>query len=352
MPAPVIPTLTAAPPAPLRSQAPATFTLTAETFVDWQGDFPTEMNLVIDAIGDMATYMEGLTGSSGPITATALTMGTGKLLGRYSASTGAIQEITIGAGLSLDGAGNLTAAGGYTDEEARDAIGAALVEGAGIDITVNDGGDTITVASTITQYTDEMARDAIGAALVAGSNVTITVNDAGDTITIASTGGGSGNAWFLQGGPMDNEPPTSNYATLDSRNGHPVLDFDTTTQESAVWTRALPADYSGGGVTVNIWCSLTSATSGTVGWLVSLERIDASSLDIDSDSFATAQTVTAVTVPGTSGQVLKMSVNISNGANMDSLAAGELFRLKIARDVTNDTATGDAELLRWEMKAQ
>lgn len=47
-------------------------------------------------------------------------------------------------------------------------------------------------------YTDEQARDAIGTALVAGSNVTITVNDAGDTITIAASGGG-GAAWALAG---------------------------------------------------------------------------------------------------------------------------------------------------------
>jgi hypothetical protein len=170
--------------------------------------------------------------------------------------------------------------------------------------------------------------------------------------TWATPSGGSGSAWTLQGGPLDNEAPSSNYATLDIRNGHPVLDFDTTTQESALWTRSLPSDYSGAGVIVDIYCALTSATSGTVGWLVSFERIDASSLDIDADSFATAQTVTATTVPGTSGQILKLSVNVSNGANMDSMAAGEEFRIKIARDVTNDTATGDAELLRWSMRSQ
>jgi hypothetical protein len=40
---------------------------------------------------------------------------------------------------------------------------------------------------------DERTRDTIGTALVAGTNVTITVNDAGDTITIAAAGGGATN---------------------------------------------------------------------------------------------------------------------------------------------------------------
>jgi len=37
----------------------------------------------------------------------------------------------------------------YTDEQVRDVIGAALVAGTGIGITVNDAGDTITVASNL-----------------------------------------------------------------------------------------------------------------------------------------------------------------------------------------------------------
>ncbi|AKM09710.1 hypothetical protein AB433_06515 [Croceicoccus naphthovorans] len=61
------------------------------------------MNAVIAAIAAMAAYMEGLTGSSGPITATALTMATNRLLGRYSADTGAIEEISLGDGLDLTG---------------------------------------------------------------------------------------------------------------------------------------------------------------------------------------------------------------------------------------------------------
>lgn len=51
--------------------------------------------------------------STGPVTTSGLTMATSKLLGRTTASTGAIEEITVGTGLSLSG-GSLTAAGVFT----------------------------------------------------------------------------------------------------------------------------------------------------------------------------------------------------------------------------------------------
>jgi hypothetical protein len=49
--------------------------------------------------------------STGAITGSGLTMATAKLLGRTTASTGAIEEITVGTGLSLT-SGTLTATGG------------------------------------------------------------------------------------------------------------------------------------------------------------------------------------------------------------------------------------------------
>ena len=150
--------------------------------------------------------------------------------------------------------------------------------------------------------------------------------------------------------PFANEPPASNYATLAMRNGHPVLQFDTTTQEAAIFTGVLPRAYAGGGITVYMHWTAASATSGTIGWDVSIERMSDATTDLDSDSFASAQTVTAATVPGTSGVVTVTSVAISNGANMDSLAAGDSFRIRVRRDVANDTATGDAELLAVEIK--
>ena len=149
---------------------------------------------------------------------------------------------------------------------------------------------------------------------------------------------------------LHNSPPASNPATFDVRNGTPVLDFDATTQEIAIFLGVLPRNYAGGGITVYPHWAATSATTGTIGWDVSFERIGDSQQDIDSDGFATAQTVTATTVPGTSGHVDITNVAVTTGANIDSIAVGEAFRLRVRRDVASDDAAGDAELLAVEMK--
>lgn len=47
----------------------------------------------------------------------------------------------------------------------------------------------VTALESASTYSDENARDAVGSALVAGSNVSISVNDAGDQITIAAGDG-------------------------------------------------------------------------------------------------------------------------------------------------------------------
>ena len=149
--------------------------------------------------------------------------------------------------------------------------------------------------------------------------------------------------------PLHNEPPSSNAATIDLRNQHPVLDFDTTTGEAAVFSSVMPRNYAGGGVTVYIHWAASTATTGTIGWLVGFERIG-TALDIDADSFAADNTVTAATVSGTSGIIVITNTTFTDGADMDSVAVGEAFRLKITRDVAGDSAAGDAELLAVEIK--
>lgn len=150
--------------------------------------------------------------------------------------------------------------------------------------------------------------------------------------------------------PWAFSPPASNSATIGHRNNHPVLNFDTTTQETVYFTGILPRHYGGSGITVYVHWMAATATTGTIGWDIAIERMSDGATDLDSDSFATAQTITAGTVPTTSGEAEVTNVAISNGANMDSLAAGDSFRLRIRRDVANDTAAGDAQLLAIEIK--
>jgi hypothetical protein len=144
--------------------------------------------------------------------------------------------------------------------------------------------------------------------------------------------------------------PTGDPAAYSSRNGHPVLAYDDTTNENAIASCLMPQHYAGGGVTVYLHYSMASATSNTVDWDVAFERIGDQQLDIDADSFASAQSVDDTTVPGTSGFVDVVSVAFTDGAQMDSVATGEAFRIKVTRDAGSDDATGDAELHRVEIR--
>lgn len=157
--------------------------------------------------------------------------------------------------------------------------------------------------------------------------------------------------------PTGYEPPATSYATFDVRNGHPVLDFDAAADESALWSGVMPRHYAGGGVTVRLVWAATSATSGDCRWGVAFERLadaDTQADDLDTDSFATANTAGA-TAPGTSaGRLQYTDIAFANGSEMDSIAVGEAFRIKVYRDADGTSGTddmaGDAELLVVEIK--
>lgn len=151
--------------------------------------------------------------------------------------------------------------------------------------------------------------------------------------------------------PLHNEPPSSDYATLDTRNSHPVLDFNASApNESAIFSAVMPRSYAGGGVTVYTHYAMSMATSGDIDLDVAFERIGDQQLDIDADGFAAANSVDNTAVPGTSGLVDIASVAFTDGAEMDSVGAGDGFRLKLTRDAASDTASGDAEVLFVEIK--
>lgn len=144
-------------------------------------------------------------------------------------------------------------------------------------------------------------------------------------------------------------PPSSNYATLDTRNSQPVLEFDAATDESIVFEGILPSNYSGGGITCVLQWAGDTATTGDVMWTTEFER---RATDMDSDSFATVVAGAAASCNGTSGIPTYTSIAHTDGAQIDSLAVGEGFRFRVTRDANHasDTMAGDAVLIAVLLK--
>lgn len=150
--------------------------------------------------------------------------------------------------------------------------------------------------------------------------------------------------------PLHASYPASNYATPDLRNQHPVLDFDGSTDEECYFEGVLPSHYAGGSIVIDVYVALTSAISGTSRWQTDIERQNSAGPDLDTDSFVGTFQSAGGTASGTSGIATVISITHTAGAQMDSLAAGEPFRLKLRRDAdgtsgTDDIAT-DAEVTR------
>lgn len=148
------------------------------------------------------------------------------------------------------------------------------------------------------------------------------------------------------------EPPDSNPAVPSSiaaaTGRRPVLLFDTDTDETAIWTGVMPANYAGGGVTVEIHYCMVSATSGAVQWEGAFERVeDNVALGSGGNDFAAVNASGSITVPGTAELVdVNSGLTFSNGADMDSVVAGDQFRFKLNRDVgVASDAAGDAALV-------
>lgn len=150
--------------------------------------------------------------------------------------------------------------------------------------------------------------------------------------------------------PLAASFPASNFATPDLRNNHPVLDFDGSTDEEVFFEGVMPANYGGGSIVVDLHVAFSSATSGTARFQTDLERINSGGPDLDADSFSGSFQSAGGSANGTSGITTLISITHTAGAQMDSLAAGEPFRLKVRRDADGtsgtDDITTDAELVR------
>lgn len=123
------------------------------------------------------------------------------------------------------------------------------------------------------------------------------------------------------------------------------IDFSSSANESIIYKCRMLKVYSGSiGVKVRIeWVG--NATSGSVEWEVSFLRLNEDA-DLDTKTFAAVQTVTTATDTGSANKVNISEITFTDGSQMDSVAAGDLFLLSILRDQTigSDMAV-DARLL-------
>jgi hypothetical protein len=325
------------------------------------------------AISYSGTALPVANGGTGATTLTAYAPVFGGTTG-----TGSVQSGTVGSAgqvLTSNGAGALptfqaAASGSVATDTIWDAAG-DLVQGTGANtaarLAIGTAGQVLKVNAGATAVewgagAGDVATDAIwdaagDLAVGSGANTAaklskgtalqvLRVNSGATNLEWADPASGSGTKTYAVFTPMTSQPPASNYATLDTRNSIAVLDFDDSTEESAFWVGAMPEAASlASGLIVNIFFMATSATSGDARFGAQFERMNT---DEDSDSFDTATEATVAT-SGTSGIVTKLAITCTT---IDSIAAGEAYRLKIYRDTTGaDTITGDVEVVAVELRS-
>jgi hypothetical protein len=143
--------------------------------------------------------------------------------------------------------------------------------------------------------------------------------------------------------PLANQPPATNYATLDMRGDFVVLDFDANTNEQAQFHAVVPSHYKGGPLRVRLTGTSSTATSGAAMLRVELTRI-AAGANLDSLPASSASADLMVACPATSGVLAVSEWSLLTVAD---LAAGEILRVQVTRLATDaaDTMTGDWELV-------
>lgn len=150
-------------------------------------------------------------------------------------------------------------------------------------------------------------------------------------------------------------PPASTFAAVTRRAGGStpaegviVYAFDASTIEYMDFLCYLLPNYGGGGVTWTLPWSAASATSNATRWGGAFRRIADDAEDIDSSHTYDYNDVDD-TAASASGELSYPTLAFTDGADMDSTAAGELFIFRVRRNAShaNDNMTGDAEL--WDI---
>lgn len=147
--------------------------------------------------------------------------------------------------------------------------------------------------------------------------------------------------------------PVKCAAVPDRRNEKWLLDFDAASNEVAMWQGFMPRHYDGGGLTITTGVASASATTGDMSWKIFLMSVTSNVDNLRTKNFAAPQENTEVDAATTLGAEREFTITFTDGAQMDSIAKGEMFYILLMRDAqdgTNDDMAGDAEFVFMEIQ--
>ena len=167
-------------------------------------------------------------------------------------------------------------------------------------------------------YTDEQARDALGTALVGGTNITITPDDGANTITISTSAGG---------GAQPEDADLTDIAALTPTND------DVIQRKAGAWTNRTMAQLKTDLV-------LTSSDV-SLGNVANAAQVQLSTVDAKGDLIVgTADNTVARVAVATDGQVLAASASQSAGVRWHANPTPSVVTLTDGATVALDAGTG------------
>jgi len=150
--------------------------------------------------------------------------------------------------------------------------------------------------------------------------------------------------------PIDNVPPASAFATLDTfaaaTGFRLVLDFNgSAANETAIFSGVWPSNYTGGGIDVIIHYSLDGTDAQDIQFEVSIEVVqDDDDQDAGGQDFGAATDITDTPATNTANYSNITSAGAISHANCGSPAIGDRIRLKVTRDYDHAANTDDVQL--------
>lgn len=159
----------------------------------------------------------------------------------------------------------------------------------------------------------------------------------------------SGNPVVLQ---LQRMPPATSFATPAVING-----ASTPAERINVWNFADAAaayldilcvlkGYAGGGLTLKLFWAASVNTNNCV-WQAAIRRVQDDAEDLDTTAQTYDYNTVTAAAPSAIGEISYDTITFTDGADMDSLADGEQFILRILRDPAHasDNLGGTAQLL-------